>query len=58
MKNIILIKTFYADESGATAIEYSLIMALIFLAILGAVTLFANNATAMFQKITTAITGL
>ncbi|PHS22652.1 MAG: Flp family type IVb pilin [Robiginitomaculum sp.] len=52
-----LIKAFYVDESGATAIEYTLIISLIFLVILGAVTLFADNATAMFQKVSSAITG-
>ena len=57
MKNNALIKTFYTDESGATAIEYTLIISLIFLVILGAVTLFADNATAMFQKVSSAITG-
>jgi pilus assembly protein Flp/PilA len=57
MKNSTLIKTFYTDESGATAIEYTLIISLVFLVILGAVTLFADNAAAMFQKVSSAITG-
>ena len=37
-----------ADERGATAIEYGLIAALIFLVILGSVTLFGENATDVF----------
>lgn len=46
---------FGADERGATVIEYGLIAALIFLVIIGAVTLFANNATGMFNRASTAI---
>ncbi len=51
------IKRFWADDRGATTIEYGLIIALIFLAILGAVTLFADNATTKFKDATTAIAG-
>lgn len=43
------------DESGATAVEYGLIVAGIFLAILSAVNLFATNATNMFSNIATTI---
>ncbi|WP_287156557.1 Flp family type IVb pilin [Euryhalocaulis sp.] len=46
---------FSRNESGATAIEYGLICALIFLAIVGAVTLFANNSTDMFNTVATEI---
>jgi pilus assembly protein Flp/PilA len=46
---------FAKDESGATAIEYGLIIATIFLVILAAVTLFANNATNKFNEATQAI---
>jgi len=42
---------FLRDEGGATAIEYGIMVALIFVVILGAVTLFATNATAMFTVI-------
>ena len=52
-----LIKTFYADKSGATAIEYTLIISLVFLVILGAMTLFSDNIKAMFSAISSAITG-
>jgi pilus assembly protein Flp/PilA len=45
----------FADESGATAVEYGLIVAGIFLAILSAVNLFATNATTMFTNIATTI---
>jgi pilus assembly protein Flp/PilA len=44
-----------ADESGATAVEYALIVALIFLVVVGAVTAFANSANVMFGTINTAI---
>jgi pilus assembly protein Flp/PilA len=46
---------FIRDESGATAIEYGLLLALMFLAILGAVTLFADNATTKFNDASDAI---
>ncbi|MDP3403371.1 MAG: Flp family type IVb pilin [Brevundimonas sp.] len=38
------------DEGGATAIEYGLILAMIFLAIVGAVQLFAGNSTGLFNR--------
>ncbi len=50
-----LIRRFLTDESGATAIEYGLIAALIFLVIVSAVGLFASRATAMFEYIATTI---
>ena len=45
------------DERGATAIEYGLIAALVFLVILGAVTLFSENATNMLIGAANAISG-
>lgn len=42
---------FPGEEGGATAVEYGIVVALIFLVIIGAVTLFATNATAMFTTI-------
>lgn len=39
------------DRRGATAIEYGLIVALIFLAIAGAVTGFADSANAMWDYV-------
>ena len=41
MKNSI--KRFFADQSGATAIEYGLIVALIAVVIIGAVTTLGTN---------------
>lgn len=45
------------DDSGATAVEYGLIVACITLAILGGMTLFASNENIMYTKISTAVTG-
>ncbi|MEQ1500577.1 MAG: Flp family type IVb pilin [Myxococcota bacterium] len=47
---------FWIDERGATAIEYALIASLIFLAILGAVTLFATNAVNMWNSVANHLT--
>jgi pilus assembly protein Flp/PilA len=51
------VSAFLADERGATAIEYGLIVSLIFLAIITAVTSFGNNTTTLFNQISTAVTG-
>ena len=48
-------KTFLADESGATAIEYGLIISLIFLVILTAVTSFGNTTSSIIMNIGTAV---
>lgn len=45
------------DESGATAIEYGLIVSLIFLAIIGGLSLFATNETAMYARISNSVAG-
>jgi pilus assembly protein Flp/PilA len=49
------ISAFLRDESGATAIEYGLIAALISVVIITAVTLVGTNLTATFQAIATAL---
>lgn len=46
-----LVDAFRHDEEGATAIEYGLIVALIFLAIVGAVRAFTNSASDMYDEI-------
>jgi len=46
-----LLHQFVSEDAGATAIEYSLIAALIALTILGAVTLMANNVTSTWTTI-------
>ncbi len=46
---------FVADESGATAIEYGLIVALIAVVIIGAVTTLGSNLNGTFTKAGNAI---
>ncbi len=49
------ITKFVKDESGATAIEYGLIAALIAVAIIGAVTALGGQISTSFGKVTTAM---
>ena len=51
------ITNFAKDESGATAIEYGLIVSLIFLVIVGAVTNFASHFTTVLNTASNAIGG-
>ncbi|HWI25418.1 MAG TPA: Flp family type IVb pilin [Stellaceae bacterium] len=46
----------YRDESGATAIEYGLIAALISVVIIGALTLVGTQLSAVFQAVQGALT--
>ena len=46
-----LIKRIASDISGATAVEYGLILALIFLAMLAAVQNFGNQTISMWNKV-------
>lgn len=46
-----LISRFLADDNGATAIEYGLILALIAVAILGALSAFGNANTGAFAEV-------
>lgn len=48
-------RRFAHDERGATAIEYSLIVALIFLAIVGAVRAYVNSTSEMYSEISNAM---
>ena len=50
-----LVNRFANDESGATAIEYGLIAALIAVVIIGAVTTLGTTLSAKFDAIATAI---
>jgi pilus assembly protein Flp/PilA len=50
-----IIRSFAANESGATAIEYGLICALIFLVIVSAVTAVADGTVAMYALIAAAM---
>lgn len=51
-----VVRTFAANESGATAIEYGLIVSLIFLAIIASIQAVANATIAMYALITAAMT--
>ena len=48
MKNVM---KFLKNKSGATAIEYGLIAALIAVAVIGGVTTLGSNANATFEKV-------
>jgi len=52
----ILIRRFCKDTSGSTALEYGLIMALVFLAIVTAMRFFADQTNAMYNYIGAALT--
>ncbi len=49
------VSRFFKDESGATAIEYGLIAALIAVVIIGAVTALGTELSGNFNAITAAI---
>lgn len=51
-----LTRRFADDEHGATSIEYGLIVALIFLAIVAAVKGYTNSASEMYSDIASAMT--
>jgi pilus assembly protein Flp/PilA len=53
MKN--LVSRFVRDESGATAIEYGLIAALISVVIITVLTLVGTNLSAKFNAVATAL---
>ncbi|WP_429911544.1 Flp family type IVb pilin [Glycocaulis sp.] len=53
MKN--LVSRFFKDESGATAIEYGLIAALIAVVIIGAVGLLGDGLRETFEEVTAAL---
>ena len=54
---IAMFKNFVADESGATAIEYGLIAALVSIAAIGALTAVGTQLTATFTSVATALAG-
>ncbi len=52
-----ILKKIRKDESGATAIEYGLIAALVSVAAIGALTAMGTSLTTMFTTISTAVAG-
>jgi pilus assembly protein Flp/PilA len=51
MRFTAVLKAIAADENGATAVEYGLILAMVFLAMLGAVSAFGDQMIAMFDDV-------
>ena len=51
------LRLFLDDQRGATAIEYALIVGLIFLVIVTAVTAYTQGTNALYQHISNAVTG-
>jgi pilus assembly protein Flp/PilA len=49
------IKNFFKDESGASAVEYGLLVALIAVVIIGAVTTLGTNLSSKFSSVGTAV---
>ncbi len=50
-----ILKKFRKDESGATAIEYGLIAALVSVAAIGALTAMGTSLTTMFTTVSAAL---
>jgi len=51
------LQAFCRDESGATAIEYGLIAALVSVAAIGALTAMGSSLKTMFTKVSSALSG-
>lgn len=52
-----LLKKFFQDETGASAVEYGLLVALIAVVIIGAVTALGTNIKTKFNEAANAIGG-
>jgi pilus assembly protein Flp/PilA len=50
-----IFRSFAKDESGATAIEYGLIAALVSVAAIGALTALGGSLNTMFQTVSSAV---
>lgn len=50
-----MLKNFFQDESGATAIEYGLIAALIAVVLITALTLLGTSLSTKFEAVQTAV---
>lgn len=51
MKLLSIFRSIIADKQGATAIEYGLILAMVFLAMVGAVQAFGEEMTDLFNDV-------
>ncbi|MGE0180364.1 MAG: Flp family type IVb pilin [Sphingomonas sp.] len=47
----------FKDERGATAVEYGLILAMVFLAMVGAVTMLSGSNAGMWNYVSTKVQG-
>ena len=52
-----IVNDFLRDEDGATAIEYSLIVALIFLAVVASVRAFSDSTSGMYTSVSDTLSG-
>ena len=52
------LRNFVKDESGASAVEYGLLVALIAVVIIGAVTVLGHSISGMFAGVATTISGV
>ncbi len=52
-----ILARFFKNQNGATAIEYAVIVGMIFLAIVTAVEIYTQRTNALYQKIGNAVTG-
>jgi pilus assembly protein Flp/PilA len=50
------LRNFFKDESGASAVEYGLLVALIAVVIIGAVTTLGSSLSSKFQTVATSVT--
>ena len=53
MKLLTIFRELWADDRGASAIEYGLIVAMVFLAMVGAMQAFGVEVTKMFDNVST-----
>ena len=56
-KNMNAIKRLLKDESGPTAVEYAVMVALIIVVAIGAITLLGEKTSSTFNNAATALTG-
>jgi pilus assembly protein Flp/PilA len=51
------LKSWWRNDAGATAVEYGLIISLIFLIIVGAVSAFGHNTTNLMNSVASNVAG-
>ncbi len=53
-----MIRNFFKDESGASAVEYGLLLALIAVVIIGAITMLGQDLSAMFTGVASTLSAI